>query len=152
MAHLSPTDSFLASAVRNLQQLNADLARSEDSGLSPAEIAFAPEAAARPWKPKGLPVAEIDCDLRIPGQGEVAVTLSVWGKFHPFHAGGHEPGERAYEPDDPASFEVECVMWGETDVTGEFSDLEPFERYCMENCEPDYEGERDWRDDFEARR
>lgn len=131
-------------------EINPDLARSEDSGLSPDELDFLPEAASRPWKPSGLPVAEIDCELRIPGHGEVAVTLAVWGKFQKAHKGGHEPGERAYEPDDPAGFEVEAVLWGDADVTAELGQPgeDALSAYVMENCEPD----EDWREDFEARR
>jgi hypothetical protein len=132
MAARSPTDSFLAAAVANLRQLNADLARSEDSGLSPAEAAFIPEAKARPWKPKGLPVAEIDCDLRIPGQGEVAVTLAIWGTFtRAFHSRDRE------EPDEPAGFDVHAVMIGETDILGDIGEAGEREivRYVMENCE-----------------
>lgn len=138
------------SAADKMVEINPDLARSEDSGLSPDELDFLPEAASRPWKPSGLPVAEIDCDLRIPGHGEVAVTLSVWGTFHKAHKGGHEPGERAYEPDDEAGFEIEAVMWGDTDVTGELGQAgeSTIAAYVMENCEPD----EDWREDFEARR
>lgn len=104
--------------------------------LSPAEVAMIPEANARPWKPQGLPVAEIDCTLKI-GTDEVAVTLAVWGKFHPFHAGGHEPGERPYEPDDPASFEVEAILMGDVDVMAELGQAgeDAVAAYCMENCE-----------------
>ncbi len=118
--------------------------------LSPEEIAFIPEVNAQPWKPAGLPVAEIDCDLRIPGQGEVAVTLSVWGKFIKAHKGGHEPGERAYEPDDESGFEIDTVMMGDVDVTAELGEAgeSTIAAYVMENCEPD----EDWREDFEARR
>lgn len=108
--------------------------------LSPAEIRLIPEVNAQPWKPAGLPVAEIDCDLRIPGQGEVAVTLAVWGTFHKARKGGHEPGERPYEPDSPAYFEIDAVMWGDTDVTGEIGQRgeEAIAAHVMENSEPDY--------------
>lgn len=131
-AHPIQPDRYIANAARQLTELNGE--------LSQLERDFVPEANARPWRPKGLPVAEIDCDLSIPGQGSIAVTLSVWGKFHKAHKGGHEPGERAYEPDDPASFDVECVMWGDVDVTGELGQAgeEAVSSYCMENVEPDY--------------
>lgn len=127
------------SAADKMVEINPDLARSEDSGLSPDELDFLPEAASRPWKPSGLPVAEIDCDLRIPGQGEVAVTLAVWGKFIKARKGGHEPGERPYEPDDHAGFEVEAVLWGDADVTAELGQPgeEALAAHVMENCEPD---------------
>lgn len=106
--------------------------------LSPAEVAMIPEANARPWKPKGLPVAEIDASLRF-GTEEIAVTLAVWGKFHAYHAGGHEPGERAYEPDDEAGFEVEAILMGEVDVMAELGQAgeDAVAAYCMENCEPE---------------
>lgn len=108
--------------------------------LSPAEIRLIPEVNAQPWKPAGLPVAEIDCDLRIPGQGSVAVTLAVWGTFHKARKGGHEPGERPYEPDDPAHFEIDTVMMGDTDVTAELGQPggEALAAYVMKNSGPDY--------------
>lgn len=132
-------DPYIAAAALHLQQLNADLARTEDSGLSRAEREFLPEANARPWKPKGLPVAEIDCDLRIPGQGEIAVTLAVWGTFHKARKGYAPKGERQIEPDEPAHFEVDTVMMGDVDVTAELGQPgeEAIAAYCMENCEED---------------
>ena len=103
----------LAGAVRDMQELNGR--------LSESERAFVAEANARAWRPKGLPVAEIDATVKLSGGGEFEVTLAVWGTYHKPHRGGHEPGERAYEPDDPASFDVDCVMVGETDITGDLS-------------------------------
>lgn len=123
-------DPYIANAARQLTELNGE--------LSELERAFVPEANARPWKPKGLPVAEIDCSLRIDGH-EVAVTLAVWGTFHKAHKGGHEKGERAYEPDDEASFEVEAILMGEVDVTAELGQEgeDAVSAYVMENVEPE---------------
>lgn len=128
-----------AEFAKSLRRLSAFLPAPELNGeLSADEREFVPEANARPWKPNGLPVAEIDATLKIGGD-EIAVTLAVWGKFHAYHAGGHEPGERAYEPDDEAGFEVEAILMGEVDVTAELG--QEGERaivaYCMENVEPD---------------
>lgn len=111
--------------------------------LSPEEIAFIPEVNAQPWKPSGLPVAEIDCELIIPGQRVLAVTLAVWGKFQKARKGGHEPGERPYEPDDPAGFEIEAVLMGDVDVTAELGQPgeEALAAHVMENCEPDSDGD-----------
>jgi hypothetical protein len=91
---------------------------------------------ATTYKPKGLPVAEIDAELSFSGC-TTAVTLSVWGKFHDEHKGGHEPGERPYEPDDPASFEIDTVKLGESDITGDLSQraIDDIAQYVMENCE-----------------
>ena len=121
---------MFAQRVLSAPELNGD--------LSPAEREFATEANARPWKPTGLPVAEIDCTLKI-GSNEIAVTLAVWGTFHAAHKGGHEPGERAYEPDDPAHFEVEAIHLGDVDVMAELGQEgeDAVAAYCMENCEPE---------------
>lgn len=134
------SDRYLTAAAAQIKAARVELtAANEAAGaLSPAEVALIPEANARAvWKPKGLPVAEIDCELRIPGQGGIEITLAVWGKFLAAHKGGHEPGERAYEPDDPEGFEVSAVYIGETDVTGDLGPEGEFAvaSYCMENCE-----------------
>jgi len=104
--------------------------------LSAAELAFIPEAKARTFKPKAPLVAQIDVDMTFAG-GTIPVTLDVYGRFTPARKGGHEPGERPYEPDDDAGFDVHAVMLGETDILGDIGEAGEREivRYVMENCE-----------------
>jgi hypothetical protein len=130
---LSPTDSFLAAAVANLRSLNADLARTEDSGLSDEERDFIPEANAR--SSTAPLVAEIDCDLTFAGKS-LPVTLAVYGRYTPARKGGHEPGERPYEPDDEAGFVPHAVKIGETDILGDIGQKgeDAIVAYVMENC------------------
>ena len=75
--------------------------------------------------------------LTIPGQKPLNITLSVFGRFTKARKGGHEPGERAYEPDDEAGFLVTAIMLGESDVTGDLGAKgeEVLTAYVMENCE-----------------
>jgi len=103
--------------------------------LSGEEFPFIPEARAREASKAPL-VAEIDCDMVIAG-GTIPVTLAVYGRFTPARKGGHEPGERPYEPDDDAGFDVHAVMLGETDILGDIGEAgeEAIVGYVMENCE-----------------
>lgn len=129
---------FLETAAEQLPQIRRELTECTEAlgGLSPAEVAFVPEARARVYRPKGLPVAEYEAELTF-GRITLTVPLAVWGTFHKAMKGGHEPGERPYEPDSPAHFDVDCVMWGETDVTGELSQdsIEAIAEYVMEDEE-----------------
>ncbi len=116
----------LAEAARDLQELNGR--------LSEAEHAFIAEANARRRRP---PLeTEIDADIVFGGK-KIPVTLAVYGRHIKATKGGHEPGERPYEPDTPAGFDIHSVMIGETDILGDIGEDGEREivRYVMENCE-----------------
>lgn len=119
-------DPYIANAARQLTALNAE--------LSEAERTFLPEARLR--RPSAPLVAQIDAELTFAGAA-LPVTLNVYGRFTPARRGGHEPGERPYEPNDPAGFVPHSVMVGETDILGDIGQAgeDAIVRYVMENCE-----------------
>ena len=122
-------DPYLERAAAHLAELNGQ--------LSAPELAFAAEAYTREHLPRSIPAAEIDAVLKIPGQKPLNITLSVFGRFTKARKGGHEPGERAYEPDDPAGFVMHSIMIGETDIAGDLGQAgeDAVTAYVMENCE-----------------
>lgn len=126
----------LDNIAKTLQGMRQDLEQCMQNlhVLSPGEQAFVPEANARIKRPPLA--AEIDCDLTFSGR-TIPLTLSVYGRFTPAMKGGHEPGERPYEPDTPAGFDVWSVEIGETDILGEIGQKGEDEvvAYIMENRE-----------------
>lgn len=127
-AHPIQPDPYVANAARSLAELNGDLSASERE--------FASEAATRPDFGRPPLVAEIDATLTIPGAKPLNITLSVHGRFTKARKGGHEPGERAYEPDEPAGFVMHSIMVGETDIAGDLGQAgeDAVTAYVMENC------------------
>ena len=127
-AHPIQPDPYIDNAARVLAELN--------STLSGDEIAFIAEARTRPYLAAPPLVAEIDAVLTIPGQKPLNITLSVFGRFTKARKGGHEPGERAYEPDEPAGFVMHSIMVGETDIAGDLGQAgeDAVTAYVMENC------------------
>ncbi len=127
-AHPIQPDPYVANAARSLAELNGDLSASERE--------FASEAATRPDYGRPPLVAEIDAVLTIPGQKPVNVTLGIHGRFTKARKGGHEKGERAYEPDEPAGFVMHSIMVGETDICGDLGQAgeDAVTAYVMENC------------------
>lgn len=121
-------DPYIERAAAHLAELN--------STLSGDEIAFIAEARTRPALANPPLVAEIDAVLTIPGQKPLNITLSVFGRFTKARKGGHEPGERAYEPDEPAGFVMHSIMAGETDIAGDIGQAgeDAVTAYVMENC------------------
>lgn len=100
--------AFLASAIANLrairQEFDSCLSKleSQRGELSPAEVAFIPEAKAQAYRHR-IPAAEIDCDL---AGGGIAIgcTLRVYGHYTPTWHDRHRES-----PDEQASFEVDAV-------------------------------------------
>lgn len=127
-AHPIQPDPYVANAARSLAELNGD--------LSAPELEFSAEAATRPDYGRPPLVAEIDAVLTIPGQKPVNVTLGIHGRFTKARKGGHESGERAYEPDEPAGFVMHSIMVGETDIAGDLGQAgeDAVTAYVMENC------------------
>lgn len=121
-------DPYLERAAAHLAELN--------STLSGDEIAFIAEARTRPALAKPPLIAEIDAVLTIPGQKPLNITLSVFGRFTKARKGGHEPGERAYEPDEPSGFVMHSIMVRETDIAGDLGQAgeDAVTAYVMENC------------------
>lgn len=127
-AHPIQPDPYVARAARSLAELNGE--------LSSGERAFLPEARTRPAYIRPPLVAEIDAVLTIPGQKPINVTLGVHGRFTKARKGGHEKGERSYEPDEPAGFVMHSIMVGETDIAGDLGQAgeDAVTAYVMENC------------------
>lgn len=121
-------DPYIASAAAHLSELNGQ--------LSAPELEFTAEAATRPDYGRPPLVAEIDAELKIPGQPPIAVTLGIHGRFTPAMKGGREKGERPYEPDDPAGFVMHSILIGETDIAGDLGQAgeDAVTAYVMENC------------------
>jgi len=103
-------DPYLERAAAHLAELNGQ--------LSAPEREFVAEANTRPWRPSGLPVAEMDCELKIPGQSALQLSVSVWGSFV------------------DGGFEVDTVMIGEADITADIGEAgqDACAAYVMENC------------------
>lgn len=107
--HPEDNSAFLASAIANLRAIRKEfdscLSRLESprGEMSPAEVAFLPEANAQAAKRRADPVAEIDCDL---AGGGIAIgcTLRVYGRYTPAFRDKHRES-----PDEPASFDVDEV-------------------------------------------
>jgi len=137
------SDPYLSRAAAELHAARMDLAADNEAAgcLSVAEVNFAAEAEAQsamtPWRPKGEPMAEIDAELKIPGQRAIPVTLAVYGTYIKGRKGHAPKGERQIEPDNPPTFEIDAVMMGETDILGDIGreGEEAILAYVMENCE-----------------
>lgn len=111
------TDAYLASLGLTPAKLQAI-----ENGIAPDEVAVIPETKLiLAAKPKRAPDFELDVRIGFGGSNWDYQTFDVWGGYHPARKGGHEPGERPYEPDDPAGFEIHTVCIGESDVTGDLS-------------------------------
>lgn len=128
-------DPVLSEAIAQVAAMRHDFAELNGE-LSESEREFVSEARTRPALAAPPLVAEIDAVLTIPGAKPINITLSVHGRFTPARKGGHEPGERAYEPDEPAGFVMHSIMVGETDIAGDLGQEgeDAVTAYVMENC------------------
>ncbi len=128
-------DPVLAEAIAQVAAMRHDFAELNGE-LSESEREFASEAATRPNYGRPPLVAEIDATLTIPGAKPLNITLSVHGRFTKARKGGHESGERAYEPDEPAGFVMHSILIGETDIAGDLGQAgeDAVTAYVMENC------------------
>lgn len=120
--------------TEQLQGIRSDLAECLGKIFPDEEtVVPAPSTIRRPPL-----AAEIDAEIVFSGH-TIPVTLRVYGRHIKAMKGGHEPGERPYEPDTPAGFDVWSVeLGGEgTDILGDIGQEgeEEIVRYVMERGE-----------------